>query len=89
MSPEASESPQVRHNPPFAYRNDVGNGSWLRDNALTPPATVHDPVNVVPHGRSENFFVLDDQALPLSHRGECWARSGSGSARNWVSPLTL
>jgi hypothetical protein len=25
----------------------VGSGSWLRDNALTQPATVHDPVNVV------------------------------------------
>jgi len=28
----------------------------LRDNALTQPATVHDPVNVVRHGRSEQFF---------------------------------
>jgi hypothetical protein len=25
-------------------------GSWLRDNARTPPAIVDDPVNVVRHG---------------------------------------
>ena len=43
---------------------DVADGSWLRDNALTQPATVHDPVNVVRHGRFEQFFLLDDQDLP-------------------------
>src|SRR5258706_7945118 len=31
----------------------VAYGSWLRDNALMQFATVHDPVNVVRHGRSE------------------------------------
>jgi hypothetical protein len=36
-------------------------GSWFRDNALMQFATVHDPVNVVRHGRSEQFFLLDDQ----------------------------
>jgi hypothetical protein len=55
---------------------DVCWGSWLRDNALTQPATVHGPVNVVRHRRSEHFFLLDDQGPPLSHRGECWAKSG-------------
>jgi hypothetical protein len=47
----------------------VGCGSWLRENALTQPATVHDPVNVVRRGRSEHFFLLDDQGPPPSHRG--------------------
>ena len=43
---------------------DVAYGSWLRDNALTRSATVHDPVNVVRHGRFEQFLPLDDQDLP-------------------------
>jgi hypothetical protein len=43
---------------------DVSVGSWLRDNALTRSAPVHDPVNVVRHGRFEQFFLLDDQDLP-------------------------
>jgi hypothetical protein len=30
----------------------------LRDNALTQPATVHDPVNVVRHDRAEQFFPV-------------------------------
>jgi len=41
----------------------------LRDNALTPPAIVDDPVNVARHGGSEHFFLLDGQGPPLSHRG--------------------
>jgi hypothetical protein len=45
------------------------NGSWLRDNALTQPATVHDPVNVVRHGRSEQFFPV--------------GRSGTASESSW------
>src|ERR1700736_2892732 len=67
---------------PLRPVDEVRCGSWLRDNALTQPATVHDPVNVVRHGRSEQFFLLDDQGPPPSHRVECWARSGSRSARN-------
>jgi hypothetical protein len=35
----------------LSFREEnVRNGSWLRDNALTQAATVHDPVNVVRHG---------------------------------------
>lgn len=33
----------------------------MRDNALTLSATAHDPVNVVRHGRFEQFFLLNDQ----------------------------
>src|SRR5258708_21491600 len=38
---------------------DVRCGSWLRDNALTQPATLHVPVNVVRHGRSEQLFPVE------------------------------
>jgi len=41
----------------------------LRDNALTQPATVHDPVNVVWHGGSEQFFPV--------------GRSGAASESSW------
>src|SRR6266849_6655143 len=44
-------------------------GSWLRDNALTQPATLHVPVNVVRHGRSEQFFPVE--------------RSGTASESSW------
>jgi hypothetical protein len=44
-------------------------GSWLRDNALTQPTTVHDPVNVVRHGRFEQFFPV--------------GRSGAASESSW------
>src|ERR1700733_15519827 len=37
---------------------NVGSGSWLRDNALTRAGNVHDPVGVVRHGRSEQFFPV-------------------------------
>src|SRR5713101_3390358 len=50
-------------------RTKVGNGSWLRDNALTQPATLHVPVNVVRHGRSEQFFPVE--------------RSGTASESSW------
>src|SRR6266436_4687821 len=52
-----------------ARRPHVRSGSWLRDNALTRPATVHDPVNVVRHGRSEQFFPV--------------GRSGTASESSW------
>src|SRR6266404_2485089 len=42
---------------------------WLRDNALTQPATPHVPVNVVRHGRSEQFFPVE--------------RSGTASESSW------
>jgi len=44
-------------------------GSWLRDNALTQSATAHDPVNVVRHGRFEQFFPV--------------GRSGAASESSW------
>jgi hypothetical protein len=50
--------------PPTRSVQDVRKGSWLRDNALTRSATVHDPVNVVRHGRFAQFFLLDNQDLP-------------------------
>jgi hypothetical protein len=77
-------SPCRDHTSPY-----VRNGSWLRDNALTHPATVYDPVNAVRHGRSEQFFPVGRSGPPLSYGGECWARPGSRSARNGVSTLTL
>jgi hypothetical protein len=43
---------------PTQLFRDVRFGSWLRDNALTQPATVRDPVNVVRHGRFEQFFPV-------------------------------
>jgi hypothetical protein len=46
-------SPCRDHTSPY-----VRAGSWLCDNALTHPATVYDPVNAVPHGRSEQFFPV-------------------------------
>ncbi len=55
------------------YDNDaVERRSWLRDNALTEPTTVHDPVNVVRHGRSEQFFPV--------------GRSGAASESSWRMP---
>src|SRR6266446_5495661 len=57
---------KMRH---AARRPHVRSGSWLRDNALTRPATVHDPVNVVRHGRSEQFFPV--------------GRSGTASESSW------
>src|SRR5713226_2342833 len=50
-------------------RPNVRLGSWLRDNALTQPATLHVPVNVVRHGRSEQFFPVE--------------RSGTASESSW------
>jgi hypothetical protein len=64
-------------------------GSWLRDNALTQPATVHDPVNVVRHGRSEQmrkqlienyeyFFGplrLKSEAVPSDEFRKAWVVS--------------
>jgi hypothetical protein len=47
----------------------VSKGSWLRDNALTQSATAHDPVNVVRHGRFEQFFPV--------------GRSGAASESSW------
>jgi hypothetical protein len=48
---------------------DVGDGSWLRDNALTQSATAHNPVNVARHGRFEQFFPV--------------GRSGAASEASW------
>src|SRR5258708_12112338 len=70
------------------HSSDVCCGSWLRDNALMQFATVHDPVNVVRHGRSEQFFPVGRSGPSLSHRGECWASPDSRSAPNGPSTLT-
>ena len=68
--------------------DESGSGSCLRDNALTQPATVHDPVNVVRHGRSEQFFPVGRSgAASESSWGklaEAWFEIGA----QWVSPLT-
>jgi hypothetical protein len=53
----------------FLGSTNVSNGSWLRDNALTQSATAHDPVNVVRHGRFEQFFPV--------------GRSGAASESSW------
>jgi error-prone DNA polymerase len=47
--------------------SNVSYGSWLRDNALTQPATVHDPVNVVGDGRPEQFFLLDEDETGIAN----------------------
>src|SRR5712672_2399973 len=47
------------HLPSSSSAAHVSIGSWLRDNALTQPATLHVPVNVVRHGRSEQFFPVE------------------------------
>ena len=59
---------------------DVSFGSWLRDNALTQAPAVHDPVNAVRHGQSEQFFLLDDQGPPPSQLRGVLGKSGSRSA---------
>jgi hypothetical protein len=62
-------------------------GCWL--NRSTQPATVHDPVNVVRRGRSEIFFLLDDQGPPLIHRGGVLGKIWFEIGTQWGSTLTL
>jgi len=68
---------------------DFRYGSWLRDNALPQPATVHDPVNVVRQGQSEQFFPVGRSwtasELSWAMLGKGWPEIGS----QWVSTLTL
>ena len=65
LGPARLSRPETFHS--TAKRPNDRFGSWLRDNALTQPATVHDPVNVV--GRSEQFFPV--------------GRSGAASESSW------
>jgi hypothetical protein len=66
---DTSIGPKLASSTAFLKAANVRDGSWLRDNALMQPSTVHDPVNVVLHGRSEQFF--------------CVGRSGAASESSW------
>jgi hypothetical protein len=62
---------------------------WLRDNALTQPATFHDPVNVVRHGRSEQFF---DVGRPGAASESSWGMLGKvwlGIGAQWGLHIPL
>src|SRR3982074_745542 len=65
-------------------RRNIRYGSWLRDNALTRPATVHDPVNVVRHGRSEQFFPVGRSGAASESSCKLWLEIGT----QWPPPTT-
>ena len=65
-----------------------GYGSWLRDNALTRPATVHDPVNLVRHGQSEQFFPVGRSGSAPESLWGVLGKVWSGIGTQGVSTLT-
>jgi hypothetical protein len=69
-------------------RRNIRYGSWLRDNALTQPATVRDPVNVVRHGRSEQFFPVGRSGAASESSWECWRNTQHEQMSSAVPPRT-
>src|SRR5260370_33370271 len=83
MPHSPSGPPRVHY---LAIDVDFRNGSWLRDNALTQPATLHVPANVVRHGRSEQFFPVE-RSRTVSESS--WGNAGQGLARDRHAMGTL